>query len=133
MPGIDDLDLPPGARDDAPAGAGLALDPAIEARIEAAIRAGLFCSACAEPMEDDGWEYVSFRTEIRPSGAVVVSGRAFLCNRESCADARARLEKSAAARRPWPAWHIFAVEVPDTPPADESPPGAEGTEPPEQS
>jgi hypothetical protein len=77
-------------------------------------------------MDEDGWEYFSVRTEVREGVPVVVSGIAYICPRECCTEARASLEKSAAGRRRWPAWHIFYVEeVPDAPP---SPPISASTE-----
>lgn len=118
MAGIDDLDLPPGARNGLD-GAELLGHEALEAKHQAAKRAGLFCSACDQPMDESGWEYISFRTDVREGDAVVLTARAFICNRPCCTDARATLEKTAGARRPWAPWHIFYVEAPDAPPADE--------------
>lgn len=119
MAGLDDLSLPPGARDDGPPTEGAALlgNEALEAKFEAMMKAGLFCSSCGQAMNEPGWEYVSVRTDIREGIPVVISGVAYICPRECCTEARAQLEKSAAGRRPWAPWHIFYVEAPDAPPA----------------
>lgn len=132
MPKSDDLALPPST----PPSRSLALPPgvegvdgaelfgeaAFEAKVKAAKRAGLVCSACSQPIDDHGFEYVSFRTEMNEGDAVCVTGRAFICSRECCTDARATLENSAGARRQFPGWHFFYREVeeaPDAPPPDQ--------------
>ena len=116
MAGADDLILPDGE------GAAVLGEAAIDAKITAAKRAGILCSACGEPLDGDAWQYVSFRTEFREGEPSVISAVAYICARDTCAEPRSLLEKSAAARRPWPAWHIFEGEPPpEEPPAAEEP------------
>lgn len=107
----------PGGGDQRPPTDGAALlgTEAEEAMAEAGRRAGILCSACGEGITDDGWEYLSLHTEVRQGSPTVVISKAFICRRDTCATARAGLEQTATARRPWPGWHIFASE--DTPPA----------------
>ena len=118
MPHPDDLALPPGARDEIPDSAPLLGTDALAAKHKAGMRAGIFCSACGQAMDEPGWEYVSFRTELREGQPVCLTGRAFICGRECCTEPRRQLDQSAAARRPWAAWTIFYVEPPDSLPEE---------------
>jgi hypothetical protein len=116
----DDLILPPGS--DRPPTEGAAL-LGNEAKHLAAQRAGLYCTSCGQSMDEPGWEYFSVRSDVREGVPVIVSGIAYICNRDCCTEARSALEKTAAGRRPWQPWHIFYVEVPDALPPVE--PGEE--------
>lgn len=98
---------------------------ALEAKHLAAMRAGLFCAACGQAIDEPGWEYFSVKTELRNGNSVVVSKVAYICRRDCCEEARETLNKSAAGRREWRAWEIFYVESPDAPPEDLGTEGAE--------
>lgn len=126
MPDPEDLILPPGANGQPPTeGAALLGQDVLEAKYQAAAKMGIYCSSCQQPMDEDGWEYFSVRTDVREGVPVVVSGIAYICQRDCCTEARATLERSAAARRRWPGWHIFYVEPPDVPPPTSEAPAAE--------
>lgn len=95
-------------------------DGANEAKEALAKRTGIICSACGQPMNADGWEYVTLRTEHREGEGTAVLGRAFICGRQVCTEPRAEMEKVAAARRPARPWHVFdgsepVEQQPDTP------------------
>jgi len=62
-------------------------------------------------MDADGWEYMTLRTEMGADGPAVIISKAYVCAREQCASVRSKVEESATARRRWPAWHLFDVEV----------------------
>lgn len=87
---------------------------AAEAREQLAKRAGIICSACGQPMNGDGWEYVTLHTDVREGMPTVVAGRAFICGRPSCTEPRAEMEQNSAARRPARPWHVFE----DAPPPE---------------
>lgn len=125
-PDPNDLVLPQGAKQ-----AALVGPDAAEAKFEAALRHGIFCTVCGGPLDVPGWEYFSVKTQMKDGKPTVVVGVAFVCSRDTCTDARAELEQSAAARREARPWHIFEPQAPDYPPAEGSlpdpPPG--GPEP----
>lgn len=105
----------PGGGDPPPGDGAVLLGPdADEALEEAGRRVGLICAGCGGPLDQQGcWEYVTLRPEVREGVPKIITSKAFICGRESCAHVRARLEQSATARRPWQPWHLFdASETP---------------------
>lgn len=89
-------------------------DGAEAVRQRAAQRAGVLCFACAEPIDEPGWQYFLITTEVRDGRVGAQSGMVYLCNRPSCAEARAAFEQEAAARRPWPPWFMLGDGPPET-------------------
>jgi hypothetical protein len=52
--------------------------------IDAEKKRGLRCGACGERLER-GFEFVKIDAVVTPEGPAVVTGSAFLCDRDSCA------------------------------------------------
>lgn len=121
MPG---LELPDSAK-----GAALVGEDAARALEEAARLHGVLCSSCALGMEGPGFEFLSLRTELIQGQPTVVKSIAFICDRDTCIEARQKLSESATATRPAGGWTLFIGQEPAPPPSNgngesEPPPGS---------
>jgi hypothetical protein len=67
---------------------------------------GIICRACANPMDDGGFEFIQLDPQMSEDGPIIRIQRAFICTRASCAQARENFRGAATAYRPAPAWTV---------------------------